>query len=63
MNKHSISEPTNHRFTEAVRDYAPSAPRKWQMLLTLQPGIAELRRKGASYQTITEILWAADVPV
>jgi hypothetical protein len=37
-------------------------PRKWQKLLTLKPGIAELRRKGASYQAITEILRAADVP-
>jgi hypothetical protein len=63
MNKPSISHPTNHRFAEAVRDYAPSAPRKWQKLLTLQPGIAELRRKGASYQTIADILRAAEVPV
>ena len=41
----------------------PTVPRKWQKLLTLKPGIAELRRRGASYQAITEILRAADVPV
>jgi hypothetical protein len=63
MNEPSTSDQTNHRFAEAVRDYAPTVPRKWQKLLTLKPGIAELRRKGASYQTITDILRAADVPV
>src|SRR5438552_11762814 len=63
MNEPSASDQTNHRFTEAVRDYAPNVPRKWQKLLTLKPGIAELRRKGASYQIITDILRATDVPV
>jgi hypothetical protein len=53
------SDQTNHRFAEAVRDYAPTVPRKRQKLLTLKPGIAELRRKGASYRTITDILRAA----
>jgi hypothetical protein len=63
MNAPSTSDQTNHRFAEAVRAYAPTVPRKWQKLLTLKPGIAELRRRGASYQSITEILRAADVPV
>jgi len=63
MSEPPTSDQTNHRFAEAVRDYAPTVPRKWQKLLTLKPGIAELRRKGASYQTITDILRAADVPV
>ena len=63
MNEPSTSDQTNHRFAEAVRAYAPTVPRKWQKLLRLKPGIAELRRKGASYQAITEILRAADVPV
>ena len=63
MNEPSASNQTNHRFAEAVQAYAPTVPRKWQKLLTLNPGIAELRRKGASYQAITEILRAADVPV
>src|ERR1043166_1124515 len=58
-----MSDQANHRFAEAVRDYAAPLPQKCQKLLTLQPGIAELRRKGASYQTITDILRAADVPV
>ncbi|HTS18493.1 MAG TPA: hypothetical protein VMP11_13045 [Verrucomicrobiae bacterium] len=63
MNKPPTSDRANQRFDEAVRAYAPPAPRKWQILLTLKPGIAELRRKGASYRAITEILRAADVPV
>src|ERR1035441_3059236 len=58
MNAPSTSDQTNHRFAEAVRAYAPTVPRKWQKLLTLKPGIAELRRRGASYQAITEILRA-----
>ena len=62
MSEPSASDQTNHRFAEAVRAYAPLVPRKWQKLLTLKPWIAELRRKSASYQTITEILRAADVP-
>jgi hypothetical protein len=63
MNEPSTSDQTNHRFAEAVRDYAPTVPRKWQQLLALKPGIAELRQKRASYKTITDILRAADVPV
>jgi hypothetical protein len=61
MNEPSTSDQTNRRFAEAVQSYAPIVPRKWQRLLTLNPGIAELRRKGASYQAITETLRAADV--
>jgi hypothetical protein len=63
MNESSASDQMNRRFAEAARAYAPTVPRKWQKLLKLKPGIAELRRKGASYQAITEILRAADVPV
>src|SRR2546426_6438430 len=63
MNEPCTADQTNRRFAEAVRDFAAPVPRKWSKLLTLQPGIAELRRKGASYQTITDILRAADVPV
>jgi hypothetical protein len=63
MNEPSATDQSNHRFAEAVRNYAPTVPRKWEKLLTLKPGITELRRKGASYQTITDILRAADVPV
>src|SRR5208283_1187693 len=63
MNEPSVSDQTNHRFAEAVRAYTPIVPRKWHKLLTLKLGIAELRRRGASYQAITEILRAADVPV
>jgi hypothetical protein len=63
MNEPSASDQTNLRFVEAVRAYAPTVSRKWQKLLGLKPGIAELRRNGASYQAITEILRASDVPV
>src|ERR1700693_1470748 len=63
MNEPSTADQMNRRFAEAVRAYAPTVPRKWQKLLTLKPGIAELRRRGASYQAITDILRAADVSV
>ena len=63
MNEPSKLDQTNQRFAEAVRDYAPTVSRKRQKLVPLKLGIAELRRKGASYQTITDILRAADVPV
>ena len=63
MNERSASDQAYHRFAGAVRAYAPTVPRKWQKLLTLNPGIAELRRKGVSLQAITEILRAADVLV
>jgi hypothetical protein len=62
MNEPSTSDQAYHRFAGAVRAYAPTVPRKWQKFLRLKPGIAELRRKGASYQAITEIPRAADVP-
>ena len=63
MNERSASDQAYHRFAGAVRAYAPTVPRKWQKFLRLTPGIAELRRKGASYQAITEILRATVVPV
>jgi hypothetical protein len=63
MNESSAYDQTNHRFAESVQACAPIVSRKWQKLLTLEPGIAELRRRDASYQAITEILRAADVPV
>ena len=63
MNEPSAFHQTNHEFAEAVQKFAPAVPRKWQQLLALRPGIAELRRKGASYRTITDILCAANVPV
>ncbi len=63
MSEPSTFHQSNHKFAEAVQNFAPAVPRKWQKLLALKSGIAELRRKGASYQTITDILRAADVPV
>jgi hypothetical protein len=63
MNEPSASAQTNHRFAEAVPAHAAIVSRKWQKLLPLKPGIAELRRKAASYQAIKEILHAGAVPV
>ena len=54
MNALSTSDQTNHRFAEAVRAYAPTVPRKWQKLLTLKSGIAELRRRGA--ESVEEVI-------
>lgn len=59
---HEDNQPA-HRFATAVRDYAPNVSRKVQQLLSLQSGIAELRRKGASYKVISELLKDSGISV
>jgi hypothetical protein len=51
------------RLAQAIRDYTPRHPRKFQKLLPLKAGIAELRSKGASFATIADILRNSNVPV
>jgi hypothetical protein len=51
------------RLAQVVRDYTPKHPPKFQKLLPLKAGIAELRGRGASYATIADILRNVDVPV
>ena len=51
------------RLAQAVRDYTPRHPTKFQKLLAMKDSIAELRCKGASYATIADILRNINVPV
>ena len=63
MNSDSASDSRSSRFDSAVRNYSPKPPRKFQKLLPLKTGIAELRKRRASYQTITDILRDLDISV
>lgn len=63
MNDASASDPAKGKLAIAVRDFAPKMSHKYQRLLALREGIGELRRKGASYRTIVDILHTIDVPV
>ena len=59
----SASDSHPSRFAIAIRDYAPKPSRKFQKLLPLQAGIAELRKRRASYKTIADILHNLDIAV
>lgn len=48
---------------EAAAHYAPRCPAKYEVLMQFQESIATLRRKGASYRTITDILHTVNVSV
>ncbi len=48
---------------EAAAKYAPRCPPKYEVLMQFQESIATLRRKGASYRTITDILHTVNVSV
>ena len=63
MNSDLSSDSPTKRFENAVRNYSPKPPRKFQKLLPLKTGIAELRKRRASYQTITYILRDQDISV
>ncbi len=51
------------RLAQAIRDYTPRRPTKFQKLLPLKDSIAELRSKGVSYAAIADILRNISVPV
>jgi len=63
MNHAAVTQVARSDFATAVRNFTPTAPAKFQMLLPFQEGIAELRRKGASYETIADILRNLNVAV
>jgi IS30 family transposase len=63
MNSDLASDSPTKRFEDAVRNYSPKPPRKFQKLLPLKTGIAELRKRRASYQTIADILRDGDISV
>jgi hypothetical protein len=57
------AELAQNQFATAVRNFTPKLSAKFQKLLPFKDGIAELRRKGASYETITDILRNINVAV
>jgi hypothetical protein len=63
MNHAAVTQVARSDFATAVRNFTPSAPAKFQTLLPFKEGIAELRRKGASYETIADILRNLNVAV
>lgn len=63
MNKTIITDATKAQFDIAVRNFTPELPRKFQMLMPFKEGIAELKRRGASYAVIAEILRNINVAV
>ena len=48
---------------ETAANYAPRCPPKYEVLMQFQESIATLRRKGASYRTIADILHTVNVSV
>jgi transposase len=63
MNDATFAELVQNQFATAVRDFTPKSSSKFQTLLPFKDGIAELRRKGASYETIADILRNTNVVV
>ena len=64
MNDNRIdAELAQNQFATAVRNFTPKPSAKFQKLLPLKDGIAELRRKGAFYAIIADILRSTNVVV
>lgn len=61
-NGHDLQE-SQTRLAEAAANYMPACPPKYEALMPFQESIATLRRKGASYRTITDILHTVRVSV
>jgi hypothetical protein len=59
---HDAQESQN-RVAEAAANYAPRCPPKYDELMQFKESIATLRRKGASYRTIMDILHTVKVSV
>ncbi|MGH7989586.1 MAG: hypothetical protein ACREDS_05235, partial [Limisphaerales bacterium] len=56
MNESIVSAEAKARLTEAVKNYAPPAPKKYRALEEVKECIIDLRKKQASYQTIRTVL-------
>jgi hypothetical protein len=61
-NGHDLQE-SQTRLAEAAANYMPACPPKYEALMPFVESIATLRRKGASYRTITDILHTVRVSV
>ena len=59
---HELQE-SQARVAEAAATYMPACPPKYEALMPFAESIATLRRKGASYRTITDILHTVRVSV
>jgi hypothetical protein len=57
------SDSAASKFASTARDYSPKASSRFHKLLPCKEGIAELRRKHASYRTIAGILREIGVAV
>ena len=57
------AELAQNQFATAVRNFTPKQPAKFQKLLLFKDDIAELRRRGAPYETIADILRNINVAV
>src|SRR5437867_3075705 len=63
MNNAATTDLATRQFADTVRDFTPKASTKFQALLPFKDGIAELRRKHASYEIIADILRNINVTV
>ena len=63
MNNAAVADSTTRQFAAAVRDFTPKASARFQKLMPFKDGIAELRRKHASYVVIADILRNLNVAV
>lgn len=61
-NGHDLRE-SQTRLAEVAAKYTPACPPKYEALMPFAESIATLRRKGASYRTITDILHTVRVSV
>ena len=63
MSDASATDARKQRFTEVVRNFAGVPPKRFATLLPHRDGIAELRKKGASFGMIRELLAMAGIEV
>jgi hypothetical protein len=63
MSDASVADARTQRFAEAVRNFAGVPPKRFASLLPHREGITELRRKGASFGMIRELLAMAGIEV
>ncbi|MDQ3621315.1 MAG: hypothetical protein M3463_02345 [Verrucomicrobiota bacterium] len=63
MNNGYNLQESQSRVAKAAANYMPACPPKYEALMPFAESIATLRRKGASYRTITEILHTVRVSV
>lgn len=63
MNDSHDEQERQKRLAEAAANFTPACPPKYEALMPFRESIATLRRKGASYRAITDILHTVRVSV